>query len=245
MNKNEFSVVLSFDGPVQEIHRERGSFEFLSRILNELMQQPKIDLTVNSVFTPQTIGHLSQTVSWFSKKKVPNITISFSFLESWSDESMEKANQEIKKLVPLMKMRPRKSGRVPVTNLRTEEEQGVFFCAGGKNRIALDPEGNIWGCDLFYDLYKTSKKTQIQRDYGFGKMDEFNKTYPEILSNYSKLTMESFASSRMDCFLCQDNQECTVCPANLRISQYSPFKIPNYICEIQRAFIRAKKDLSS
>jgi hypothetical protein len=236
---------LSFDGLAQEALRNRGSFKKTVSIIEELLNFPDIELEVNSVFTPTTVDYISESIKFIVDLGVPNIHFSLSMINPWDQVSLQKLENEMMKLVKILVSNFKRKGNIPVVNFREESDKGIFYCAAGKDRLAITPDEEIWGCFIFPDYFKGKENSPEYQKFYFGSLDNFienHKTiYPRILSNYAKLSMDNFSSSRLGCFLCPELENCAVCPINASFSGHPLRKIPSYLCKIQKIKIKEKE----
>jgi sulfatase maturation enzyme AslB (radical SAM superfamily) len=244
LNTYKFSVELSFDGLAQEVHRNKGSFEKIVSSIKELLKYTDMNLEVNSVFTPETVSYLSKSIQFIMDLNVPNIHFSLSTIKPWDRASLLKLEKELIKLRKIVLAHYERNGNNPVVNFIAEKRKGIFSCSAGKDRLAITPEGGIWGCYLFPDYFRGKENTPQFQKFYFGTLDDFIKNYkniyPLISSNYAQLSMDNFSTSSMKCFLCSDLENCEVCPINASFSGVPLGKIPNYTCEIRRIMIREK-----
>jgi len=91
-NRHKFTVLLSFDGLAQDKGRKRGTFVQTLRQMKRLRHCPDIHLEINSVFSPQTVGDLSESLRYLIDRKGPEITLNISHMEEWGA-----AGEELKK----------------------------------------------------------------------------------------------------------------------------------------------------
>lgn len=245
-NRHEFSVELSFDGLAQDSGRQKGSQKKLVPIIRELLKQPNIDLEINSVFSPSTVSLLSESIKFIMDLGVRDISCSISTIESWSQASLVKLESELTELRKILVRHFQRYGYIPVVNFRDDRGKGIFYCAAGKDRLAVDPDGGIWGCFLFADYFRARQSLPEYQDYFFGSLADFmknhEKVYPHISSNYARLRMDHFKTPRMECFLCKEHKNCAVCPINAALSGVPIGQIPDHICEIQKIKRRVKEE---
>lgn len=237
-NDNKFSVMLSFDGLVQDISREKNTSEEIVLIIDRLLDCPSINLEINSVFTPKTINYLSESMKFIIELGVSNVNFSLSLLDLWDRMALKKLENELRKLNDFLLGNYKRKDAVPVVNFRRGQEKGIFYCAAGKDRMAITPEGKIWGCFLFYDYFKRKKDAREYDKYCFGNLDNFiehyKTIYPLISSNYAQLSMENFSTRDRDCHLCPELEGCSVCPVIASFALGPLGQIPGYICDIQK-----------
>jgi sulfatase maturation enzyme AslB (radical SAM superfamily) len=234
----EFSVVFSFDGLAQETHRKKGSFDLSVAHIENILHHPHIRLEINSVFTPQTVGQIADSMAFIMDLGVRNINLSLSLIQPWDNHSIERLREEMRGLRNILAAHFRKTKEIPIMGFRERKDRGFFFCAGGQDRMAVNWEEHVWGCDLFADYYRGKEKRPGCQDYFFGDLDTFSrnheKVYPEISSRYARLSMDNFATPRMICLFCANLENCSICPMVAAMSGASIGDIPAYMCAIQK-----------
>ena len=235
-NDHKFKVGLSFDGIPQDKQRKKESFRKLIPVIRKLSENPKIELLINSVFTPTTIQYLSKSIELLLNLKVPRIRCSLSFLKPWDENSISRYKDELIKTRELLLPIYRKTGTIPIINFSQKPQ--ISCCPAGSDRLSISTNGEIWGCPLFSDYFERKGESAEKQKYCFGKLEEFSKDYERkysrILQNYSQLRMDHYSTPEMDCFLCPEIEYCSVCPISSSLSGYSLKKIPGYVCEIQK-----------
>jgi len=246
-NKHKFLVVLSFDSLAQDVLRKKGSFKKTVSIVEEILNCPDIDLEINSVFTPTTVDYISDSIKFIMDLGVPDIHFSLSTIKPWNQASLQKLENEMMKLVKILVSNFKRKANIPVIDFREESEKGIFCCAAGKNRMAITPDEKIWGCFLFPDYFQGKENSPEYQKFYFGALDDFienhKSIYPRILSNYTGLSMDNFSTSRLECFLCPELENCAVCPINASFSGNPLGEIPSYLCKIQKIKIKEKEKL--
>lgn len=260
LSEHKFSVGLSFDGLAQDVLRKKGSYKEISPKIGQLLKHADIGLEVNSVFTPVSVGFLSDSVKSIMELGVLNIRVSFSTIESWNQVTLLRLEEEMAKLRKIVVSHYKKEGNIPVVNYRDVYGKGIFYCSGGKDRLAIATDGTIWGCYLFPDYFKELGKAKNEeraenkgkstpeirppdyKEFCFGSLKNFTKNhkdiYPRILRNYSELSMDNFSTPKMECFFCEELESCGACPVNAAFSGTRLGEIPGYICEILKIKIR-------
>ena len=245
LDEHNFSVELSFDGLAQDVNRQTGSAEKLVPIIKELLNQPNISLEINSVFSPNTVSYLSDSIKYIKDLDVPDIRCSLSTIETWNTADLRELENEMSCLRKIAVEHHKRTGNIPVINFRDTQKKGIFHCAAGKDRMAVSPNGGIWGCFLFADFFEGKGNTSEYSNYFFGDLEDFMRNheniYPRISSNYAALRMDNFRTSRTECFLCREYKNCAVCPVNAALSGTPIGQIPDHICEIQKIITREKK----
>ena len=244
-DRNRFTVVLSFDGRAQDKARKEGSFPVVSGALERLLDRPRIELLTNSVFTPETVSDLSASIRDIVERGVRDAQISFTNHRPWGRDALALLGAELSDLRRFLVDFCRKKGYVPVVNFRTSTEPGIFGCRAGEDRMALSPDGVLWGCQLFYDFHKKMKSPATER-YCFGDLDSFiargQRTYPRILSRHADLRMDYFYTPRKFCGLCRDVQDCVICPVDAAFASGIIGRIMPIDCRIRKT-IRKEKQL--
>jgi sulfatase maturation enzyme AslB (radical SAM superfamily) len=244
-DRNRFTVLLSFDGRAQDKGRKEGTFPLISEALERLLDRPGIELLTNSVFTPGTVTDLSASIQDIVKRGVRDAQISFSTHRPWSREALSRLEAELSDLRRFLSALGCETGDVPVANFRGPAATGIFGCLAGEDRMALSPDGRLWGCHLFYDLHKTMRSPSTAR-YSFGHLESFvahqQKTYPRVLARYADLRMDYFHTPQELCGLCPDVHDCVICPVDAALSSGIVGRIMPVDCRI-RKIVRKEKRL--
>jgi sulfatase maturation enzyme AslB (radical SAM superfamily) len=245
LDEHKFLVEFSFDGYVQDIQRKNGSFDEAVSNIKKISEHPHIQLEVNSVFTPETVGLISGSMTFIMDLGVRNINLSLSMLQPWNNHSLERLREEMAKLGKILLAHYGKTREIPVLSFRDRNTKGFFYCAGGQDRMAVTSEEHVWGCDLFADYFRGKEKWPEYRDYFFGDLDNFaqnhKKVFPRISANYAKLSMDNFATPSMKCLFCPNLENCTVCPVAATFSGASIGEIPSFVCELKKIRIAERQ----
>ena len=244
LNDYRFSVMVSFDGLAQERGRQKGSFESTVKVLKKLQRFENIELETNSVFTVNTVGQLSESIRFIAEMGIHRIGFALSTVPAWNDDSLKRLKMQLASLREFSSDWYEKNNIIPITTFQ-KPEPGIFSCSAGTDRLALAPDGNVWGCYLFAEFFKNRRDTEAYKRYCFGKLDDFIKNhqeiYPDILANHASLRMDLFATSERYCILCPDLGECGVCPIDAALATSALGKLPDWMCGMKKAF-RAERE---
>lgn len=246
LDEKQFFVLLSFDAAAQNIGRQKGSYKSLVTVLDKLLEREGLEIATNSVFTPQTIKYLKNSVCFLIEKDVPSIDISFSTLSSWENDSLSELEEALASLRAVLFAFYKEKGTIPVTNFLKREKNKIFECGAGGSRMALSPEGYLWGCNFFYDLARKQGEPLLNNRFCFGELDGFkkgkNSIYPRVLEEYKPLKMEYFFSREKFCLFCPDLNDCAVCPAEAAFSTNIIGMIPVHSCKLRKVLHRQVKE---
>ena len=244
LNQHKFLLLLSFDGLAQDVSKKSGSFDHIVSVIKDIQKYPDIDLETNSVFTPATVGYLSRSIQFITELGVPNIDLSLDKINPWDSSSLSQLEKELRVLREFLISSYENTESIPLVDFRQKPKKDIFCCFAGKDRMAITPDGELWGCCLFPDFFKGKDETADHEKYCFGSLDSFIKNYetvyPEILSNFSTLRTDHFFTQETSCILCDELEECGVCPLDTAFSGTITKKIPSWICEIKKIFRKEK-----
>jgi len=245
-NQNQFALMLSFDGLVQDIGRKKDTLEKMVRVVKQVRDYPEINFDINSVFMPQTISRFFESLRFLIELEGPEITFNLSTMEEWKPVDLAALEKELERLVDFLVLYYKRTGRIPVKNFQAPVPgPGVFQCSAGKEHMAVTPEGKVWGCFLFHDYFKTREASPQYRDFYFGTLTDFianyESRYPEIAAHYSELRQDFFQVDDYFCFLCRDIKSCMVCPVNAAYSSGSLGKISCHQCQLNKIQLNARK----
>jgi sulfatase maturation enzyme AslB (radical SAM superfamily) len=201
-NTHCFNMLLSFDGQAQEICREPGSQKFTRELIRGINRDsyPGIEFSTNSVFTPATVNNLSQSLRYIIEMGVTEVRLSLAEDQPWEEAALMVLENELERLRDFLISYYKDRGIIPVINFRPSEPRGkgmkVFSCDGGRQRMAIGPGEELWGCLVFHGYLKDNQDHDDFGTYSFGKLDNFMENhetiYPEVLSNYTALRQDFF-----------------------------------------------------
>ena len=243
-----FSVTLSFDGLAQETHRKKGSLPVLCGALERLQASPRIRFGVNAVFTPKTVPLLADSVRFLADSGGRDIRISTALNLRWPLSSIEELGRQIRGVRLWTAAEFRRGNGIPVANFREgfDAEKRPFTCGAGRDRMAISPEGDVWGCHLFPDLFRIRSRAREIGAFRFGRLrdpESFPRDPAAILDRHSALGRDETSVSGRWCLFCPARESCEVCPLQAAFAGGRIAAIPPHICAIQRLWIAEKKAL--
>lgn len=247
LNAHKFSLLLSFDGYAQEYpENEKGGMQKYISLVKQILSYPDISLSTNSVFTIQTVNQMAESIQFIVELGVPSVNISFSQLPRWGERPLQILKKQLAALRQFSQKVYKRTQSVPVVNFRENPQELVFGCFAGSDRMAISPDGDLWGCCLISDYFYGRRETKGYNLYCFGSLDSFIKNhqqvYPEILKNYSFLSMDRFFTHGNFCAHCEDLYDCVVCPVDTMLGDTMVGMIPGWVCRI-RKIVREEKRL--
>lgn len=245
LSKNKFTVLLSFDGLVQEKGRKPGSLHPTLEMMKQLNERPGIYVEINSVFTPRTVPDLSESIRFLVEHGAENIFIDISLPEPWIEEDFAILEEQWELLGRYLSGYHHQYKRIPVINFRpVKQRTRAFACGAGSNRMSLSPDGKIWGCYTFHDYLKHKEHNSEYMRFCFGNLENFIKNheslYPKILANYSDLNLECFETAKGQCRHCSDLIKCGPCPVYTAYTSKALGKVPIDFCRLSRIERKAK-----
>ncbi len=244
LDRHRFSVVLSHDGPAQDITRP-GTRAAADAALNRLARKRRLLWEVNSVFTPGTVGSLAAAAEEFQAREVPAVRLSLDLLHPWSAGDLRRLRLELASLRETAPHRVSVSRPSPLLHERDSAGIGFAACGGGRSAMAVSPDGGVWGCYLAADWARSSPGG-TSRAYGFGPLRTFADPAAaprrrEVTRRYARLSMAAFRVDGAPCALCPDVQECGICPMVPALSGLPLGTIPRYLCEIRKIQIEDRR----
>jgi radical SAM protein with 4Fe4S-binding SPASM domain len=248
LSRNWFSVELSFDALAQDVHRKRGSSPALLDALDGILARPRIRLEVNSVFTPRSVALLAESVKFLAGIGVANIRISPALNRPWTRAALEELKSQLGRVRRMMARSVRRGEQVQVVNFRAEAAPGgrIFGCGAGRDRMAVSPEGDIWGCHLFPDLFRIRGSESDIGAFRFGRLADrqaFDEHHAMVLGRHAGLSQDSFMVAGKSCLFCPDLESCGVCPLHAVYAGGRMTEIPSHACAIQRLWISERRSL--
>ena len=248
---HNFSITLSFDGLTQDFSRKHGSLvpthELMQRIRKD--SYPGIQLVINSVFSPKTVKHLSESLRYIIESGGTDIEFYLAEDQYWGEASLLSLEKELGRLTGFLVSYYSDKGIFPVTRFRpvgsTPARSDERVCQAGRGRMVITPEETLWGCIQFHDYLKDKEESNEFRDYSFGKLEDFMRDhetlYPRTLANYSFLKQDFFFTEKQVCFLCKELEKCFFCPIYAAYSTSFIGKIHSWKCKIKTILNKERK----
>jgi sulfatase maturation enzyme AslB (radical SAM superfamily) len=239
-NSQGFSVMVSFDGLAHEKSRQQGGFKRTVSLIKDMLKCPDISLATNSVFIPETVEYLSQSLQFIVEQGVENSHFSPSIIEPWSRRELIQYTDQLHSLRKFLFDWYKQNNTIPVLNFRRGEKTRMFGCWGGRDRMALNHDGSVWGCYRLPDYFRGKEDTVEYSDLFFGHLDYFienyDMVYPKTLSNYSSFRQDFFFTARQSCYMCPEVDDCSTCPASAAsaVGMKMLGEISVWQCELQR-----------
>ena len=239
-DQHRFGLMLSFDGLAQEEGRPHDTFRQTVELMKRIQNYPGIAFEINSVFTPRTVNRFFESLRFIIEQGGPVVTFNLSTMERWEHADLDVLESQLEKLSAYLVQYYKREKTIPVKNFHTPP-QGIFRCNAGRDHIAITPDGQVWGCFLFYDYFKSREEDPQYRDYAFGTLNRLYESheqdYEEVFLNYSQLRQDFFQVDREEasyCFLCKELEGCVVCPVNAAYTSGSLGKISCDHCRLIR-----------
>lgn len=241
LNKNHFEVHFSFDVYLKDQPGELDKFKVGKTVLRKLIKSLDIQLSTNTVFTPETVNEIFDSVQFLHKEGIKQVGISLDQTSYWDNRSLQIFRQQLEKTEDLVISEYHKSGKIIVDYFDIREPSGINTCGAAGERMTIAPDGSLWGCPAFYFL-DWEKTVEPIDDYRYGYVQDLENGYLEeqlitVKSHYKKLKTDNFRTDNRKCFLCDHLQECRLCPAqkySFIKSNRSIWNIPDNVCEINR-----------
>jgi len=246
LDEHAFFLLLSFDGWAQDVSREKGSFERLVSLIPEILKRRRISLETNSVFTAETIGHLSKSIQLITRLGVPKVHIGFSSQRRWTPSSLIRMKKEIADIRKCFLESYEQGTDIPWVEMTKTYRKAIYRCDAGREQMALAADGKLWGCFLFPHYFAGKNGDPETGKYCFGDVDAFLRApeavYARTLSAIAGLGMDNFSTPERRCVMCEEIESCWVCPIAAAFSSRAIGKITLQTCRMTR-MMRREKDL--
>ena len=211
-----FTLILSFDGLAQDVLRRPGSYAPTVALIREILVRSRLRFEVNSVFTARTVGLLRSSVEDMISLGLGTIHLAFSTKPAWDGLSLAALKSELAALRPAMLSFFRTHGDIPVSELRGRETtRGLFTCFAGRDRLAVAPDGTVWGCYQIFDYSRLAGNGHAAR-YVYGDLASLAADPGQLERRMSRavdgLDQTDLSTPRSACLFCPDLGECAICP---------------------------------
>lgn len=234
LDDHRFSLMLSFDGLAQDLQRKKGTFALLISVIPRILARSGISLETNSVFSPETVGYLSESVQSLVGLGVRKINVNFALEPSWTGPAFLLLEEQIARVGEHFQSRYGDLADIPWPGLGSEPVKGLRYCSAGRGQMALSAQGTLWGCALFPYYFAKRNAPEESAKYCFGEVDAFirdpQRIHAEKTVHYSALRMARFSTAERPCLLCPEIEWCWVCPIAAALATGKIGRIPDDSC---------------
>lgn len=234
-NSHGFMLKLSFDGyraKWDPVYKD-GLFERIRTI----QEHTAIQLSINLVSGPDNVHLLTTHIRSLVEAGIEEITFSFDIRPVWDQVGLEAADQELAYLVKYLFSHWRDTGTYPVGVFKPKDP-ALLRCSGARDRLAISPTGEIWGCYLFHDFFYKYPDHPDYQKYSLGNIHEFRL---DNARHYDQLRQYYFAAGDIFCVNCGLIGECSVCPVTAALITNQIGCIPEYRCQIEGLKIKHRR----
>ncbi len=236
--KHRFDLILSYDGLAQKF-RDLRSLPALEAALMNLRQFYPDGYLIHSVFTTRTAPLLAASMEKMLKQGHSRLQYALDQCVPWAKKDLAVLEAQLGRLADKAKKHQRKTGKMPLENFAANGKKGIFACSAGRDRLALLPDRTVWGCQMFYELLGHDRANPDYARYCCGELEEFIAMPAGALAakaaSYAELRQDYFFSEKKDlCGLCDDLEQCAVCPATAALATGAPGVIPSWACRIRK-----------
>ena len=237
---------MSFDGWAQDVSRKKGSFDRFDSLIPEILKRRRISLETNSVFTAETVGHLSRSIQLITCLGVRQIRIGFSSLRRWTPSSLVRMKKEIAAVRTFFLETYERLTDIPWVDMKRTRRKAIYRCAAGRGQVALAADGSLWGCFLFPHYFDGRDGDREREKYCFGGVDAFLRDpetiYARTMTAVAGLGMDDFSTPDKACVMCEEIESCWVCPIAAAFTSRAIGRITPQTCRMTR-MMRMEKDL--
>lgn len=173
-NKDRFILGLSLDG-TREMHNENrsGSFDLIDLdFFVENYPQQGVKMTIS----PMSIGHLSDGIIYMHKIGFKEISANLAEMVDWSDMVyLEQYRFELFKLASFYLTHPeiKKSSLFDIKFAKVLESECHKWCGAGTGIEAIDVDGSVHPCHLFFESVCGKEKSIMVRNIDFSDNEVF------------------------------------------------------------------------
>ena len=244
-DEHGFSLTLSFDGLAQDLQRKKGTFDLLTSVIPRILDRPRIKFETNSVFSSETIGYLSESVRSIIRLGVRKLYVNLAHKPPWTASALLRLKKELAQVGEYFLSRYECSSEIPWPGFYEDRDGAVHYCSAGLDKMALSAQGTLWGCALFPHSFIEKNAPADYQKYCFGDVDDSLKDphgiYLKKISDYSAFRMDRFSTPDRACLMCEEIEQCWVCPITAALTTGEIGRIPGWNCQAAKIFRKEKR----
>ncbi len=250
LNENKFAVQLSFLLKGQSTVFDKKFIKNFNIKIKPLLLSENISLSSNTVFSPDNINLIEETINKIYKLGIKDIGTSLDLSTAWNNSDIDILNNNLDSIINSEIADLILRGTLSLSIFPSVATKGVKGCSAASGQISILPDGGIWGCEVFYYYFKMKKDIKDKDLYFLGNInklseEDFFYNLNNKRMNYKKFRGDNYHTDKIHCFLCPYLNNCQVCPATFYNASENKnmFFIPNHVCEINKVLITANRKL--
>lgn len=264
LEQHRVEVQLSFDGilPAQDL-RAKGTFPMLDQLLDNLREtRPRLfqdGLRISMTLIPPAIPYLADSVSYFVGKGCRKIAIEplLTHHPAWNEKCVQELECQFSRILDTSLDHVRLTGEVPLLlfgplrrTSKVKRRGAVCGAMQGRN-LAVDVDGQVYGCTLCAESVQEFRSPLIQRLRQTLKIGPLNRGFP---IRYRKFLEEAHQEDLLihrerkyspygRCANCLYFADCTICPVAIAHSpgNTDPHRVPDFPCAFNRVALKYRR----
>ncbi len=244
LEQHRISLRLSFDGPFQGRSRRQGSRKRLERLIRELSRRLGIGVELQAVVEPQTVDSLADALTEMADLGPFRISLLPDSFADWNEFHLIELEEQLAVLAG-------RWGRSGMENPFScfdpapPISQRTFRCAAGLGRLALAPDGSLWGCHRFAVHASLHRTDPTLSSYCLGRIPVEGKLLPTAPHlPYEPFYQRRYRVGDSYCTLCDDVTSCRTCPIDNGESTGNLLDAPSWRCGWNRVMRRIRTSIS-
>ncbi len=259
LQRQKFTVQMSFDGiAAAQGYRGAHTFEILDRLLDSLRNEHqdlfRHQLQIAMTVIPPTVRHMTDSVAYFLKKGVREMSIApcLTHFPGWQIPDIAELDTQFAAISDLSQRHLDLTGEVPVKILRKSNgDMGrgdpVHRLCGGLRgtSLAVDVDGQVYGCPLFAESCQKFPEGSLMHNLRAIRMGDIrDPAFPERRATAIHAAQQLLPpdwearrySSYGKCIDCPHRGGCFICPVSVwsKPDDTGPFRVPDFICAFNR-----------
>jgi uncharacterized protein len=233
---NGLSYLLSLDGDKETHDQHRrlagggGTYDQIVKWIPYLKERQKW-LGVRVTPTPETVHKLASNIRHLRSLEINQFLIGMAAGQKWTKEALEIYRQQWEEIADFYILERKQKKALRITEFErswetlVQERQNFWGCSGGRNQIAVAPDGDIYPCAKFMTL--TDPFSRARGAYRLGNLSEGMSRL-----NCREEVTNSCAACRPVCLRCEFADVCMgTCLAVNYEENDSIYDCRGYFCE--------------
>jgi len=232
-----FHLIVSHDGLWQNETRpgipDRMTLDYYETLLADY---PEIEAEYNCICPPGQVTRLTDNIRFFREKTRRTVHFGLDSISPWEEQNLISLEAELDRI--------RAAGLDNACPDFFDALEPGQFCCSSRNRISIDPDGYIWGCHEYYDLFRRNPQAGRLERHRTGHIDMPETELRELIAAWPVCEaheQSQWMAGNEACLLCDQFLVCRQCPVNGAYTTGFIGRLPHWICRIQRILARHRK----
>lgn len=239
-------ISLSCDGLCESHEKCRNvPFDVIWKAYKNAKNAIGVEPMLQCTICRDNVAFLSENYKFFLKNEIPRVSFAFDKDQVWNNDDLNVLKEQMLNTFKIVCDYYKNKKRIPYNLFTiTPTRSATIYCRPGLDRVAITPDGDVYGCSKLMPNNKAAEKNGLLQRfknlcYGNINKDSIKKLEENrnnINDSYQSCA-DKYFSSYSKCKECSYFNHCFICPAIPMAHSENELQIPDHVCKLHRILL--------